>query len=577
MKFAANYLFGDNHALHDQFLARAAEMDVTDACLRAEEQAQANDSEDARDIFAQFQSFANPEDYEVTGNQVQWRPPANLLPSREEQRVHAIRQAMLAFDLAGAAALRDYEPPQNVAAYEMVGQAAETELAAGRFTGQDLEYAQQSVPRCAAVSVTFGAQAQSPPTPWAITIIRDVAQAQATSNWSFEEEGGDALDMRVSIATALGALLAADPDDGDLRTLVFRSAAIAPPNVSASLLRGLTPAWAMRPQLPVNILLILLEAALRDGNARLSDHEVAAYLSVECAGAAGTTPSFAALSKRAMHRISSVLKAVHATFEQPNTVDFLVPIAEGLLALLQSDETDKDDAFSLSVTSEIARLAVDLLVALPASGHERFRAAIGNWDASPDFYGDAVLASIHGHIGFREISDRAFERFRAMAQPFLTADHRAELERQHLSRAFQKACLALILVSDFVGVIVLERWPHAARFAEHIGQWVEAVGGHPTTATALISFLNRFASAFSSAQLVGWIDSAAAAVSARLRGEFWRRNGEPIATLVLRLLTERPDDFHEPALRVTAAAIGDHLVSTGIALGGEIRRALEVR
>ncbi len=576
MSFAVNYLFGDDHALRDQFIARAAEMHVTDACLWTEEQAHANDSEDARDIFAQFQSFANPEDYDVQGNQVQWRPPAALLPSPEEQRVHAIRQAMLALDLAGAAALRDYDPPENVAAYERVGQAAEAELAAGRFAGHDLEYARQSVLRCAAVSVTFGAEAQAPPTPWAITIIREAAQAQAASNWSIEEEGGDALDMRVSIATALGALLAADPDDDELRTLVFRSAAIAPPNAGASLLRGLTPTWATRPQLPVNILLILLEAALRDDNARLSDLEVAAYLSAERAGAAGATPSFAAPSKRAMHRISSVLKAVHATFEQPNTVDVLVPMAEGLLALLQSDDTDDDDAFSLSLTSEVARFAVDLFVALSASGHERFRAAIVNWDASPDFYGEAVLAIIHGHIGFREISDRAFERFRTMAQTFMTADHRTELERQHPSRAFQKACWALILVEDFVGVIVLERWPHAARFGEHIGQWVESVGGHPTTANALVAFLDRFASAFPSAQLVGWINSAATAVSARLRSEFWRRNGEPIATLVLRLLTERPDDFREPALRATAAAIGDQLVSAGIALGGEIRRALEV-
>jgi hypothetical protein len=62
--------------------------------------------------------------------------------------------------------------------------------------------------------------------------------------------------MRLRIATALGVLLAADSEDDELSTLVFRSAAIAAPNAGASLLCGLTPTWATRPQLPVNILLL---------------------------------------------------------------------------------------------------------------------------------------------------------------------------------------------------------------------------------------------------------------------------------------------------------------------------------
>jgi hypothetical protein len=579
VRFSATYLFtsdDSDDALRQQFVDRAAAAQLTDACLWVEEQAHVDESVGAYEVFETFQAFTNPDNYEVAGNNVQFRPPQSMQRSPEEQQFEVVRLAMLAIGLKAANALRDYSAPDiNIADFERVGRAVEAELIADRFTGDDVRRARDAVVRFAGVTVTFGPKAQLPASDWAANIVRDAARAQAAVDWSPDREDGNALDERIGVAVTLGALLAAEPEDEELRGFVLRAAAKGPMNVGAGLLQGLTPAWVTRPHLALNVFFLLIEAALRDGNGCVPDDVVAAYAAAERAGTMGPVPDVTACSVTAMYRMERVLPALPKTFDQAETVDVLVGFAQRLLAIAQADETDEDRQFRFSFAWQVARFAANLFVALPPNGDDAFRASVTNWQASLDVFGEAVLSVIRDHIGYYEISEKVVQRFCALAEPFLDADHRGELDREHLWSSFQKACWALMFCGEFGGMILLADWPHAARFAEHIGSWVRAVGGHPSTASALVAFLDRFSRAFTTTQLVEWIATAAAGTSARRRGDFWRRNGEAIGALLLRLRNERPDDFRDAALRTAAAGIADHLVTAGVTVAGEVRRAFE--
>jgi hypothetical protein len=577
-QFAMTFLFLSDPAVGQAFVDRTRAAQLVDVCLWVEEQAHVGESPDAQEDFELFRAFVNPDNYENTEHEISFRPTAHMQRRAEEQQVGLAHAGMMMVGLTAANALHDYAAPTNmhVAGFEPIGRRLEEDLNAGRFSGDEERYAREGVVRCAGVTVTFGPQADLPPSAWAENIIRDAARAQAAVNWSPDRDDGGALDERIGVATALGALLAAEPDNEELRSLVLCAAARGPMNVGASVLRGLTPAWDTRPRLALNVFFLLIEAALRDSDGGVPDDLVAVYEAAERDGALGPVPDVRACSAMAMYRLERVLPALPDTFTGVETLDVLVAVAQQLLAIARCGETEDDRQFRFSFAWQVGRFAADVFVALPADGYAAFRASVTDWAASLDIFGEAVLGIIYRHVAMYEMAENAVERFCALAEPFLSADHRAQLDRQHVASEFQKACWALVFCESLQGVIIKADWPHAARFAEHIDGWVRAVGGHPSTVNALVAFLGRFAAAFSTAQLVDWIAISAARTAERNRSEFWRRNGETIGALFLRLRDERPGDFADPALRTAAAAIADSLVTAGVAIAGEVRRALEV-
>jgi hypothetical protein len=170
--------------------------------------------------------------------------------------------------------------------------------------------------------------------------------------------------------------------------------------------------------------------------------------------------------------------------------------------------------------------------------------------------------------------DPIVQRF-PLAEQLSRADHRAELDRQYLTLEFQQACSALVFCESLRSVTISANWPHATRFGKHIDRWVRVVGGHPSTANALVAFLDRFSAAFTTTQLVDWITISAAQTAELSRPEFWRRNGETIGALLLRLCHERPADFGDPALRTATKALAESLVTAEVVIAGEVRRAFE--
>lgn len=577
-RFAMTYLFLSDAASRQAFIDRTTAAQLVDACLYVEEAARAGDSPDAQEDFELFQAFVHPDNYESTETQITFRPTATMRRRAEEQQLAVAQAGMMMSGLVAANALHDYTAPESigVAAFELIGRRLEEDLKAGRFSGEEERHARESVVRCAGVTVTFGPQAELPGSPWAANIILESARAQDAVNWSPDRDDESALEERIGIATALGALLAADPENGELRSLVLRAAAKGPVKVGASVLRGLTPAWEPRPRLALNVFFLLIEAALRHGDGGVPDDLLAVFEAAERDGELGPVPDVRACSAAAMYRLERVLPAFPDTFTGTETLDALVAIAQQLLAIARQEETEDDRQFRFSFAWQVGRFAADVFVSLPADGYAAFRASVTDWAASLDVFSESVLGIIYRHVAMYEMAENAVERFCALAEPFLGADHRDQLDRQHLASEFQKACGALVFCESHQGVTIKADWPHAARFAEHIDRWVRAVGGHPATANALVAFLDRFLAAFSTAQLVDWISIAVAHTAERNRSEFWRRNGETIGALLLRLREERPGDFGDPALLAAAAAIADSLVTAGVAIAGEVRRAFEL-
>jgi hypothetical protein len=577
-RLAATYLFLSDDATRQAFVDCTKAAQVVDACLYVEEAAEAGDSPQAQEGFELFQAFVSPDNYENEERQISFRPTANMQRRAEEQQGFASKASMMAVGLMAAKALHDYAAPENIgiAAFEPIGRKLEEDLIAGRFRGEDERYAREGVVRCAGVTVTFGPQTGLPASAWATEIVRDAARAQSAVDWSPDREDGNALDERVGIATALGALFSADPDDHETRSLAFHAAANGTVNVGAGLLRGLTPASATRPRLALNVFFLLIEAALRDGSGGVPDDLFVVYEAAERDGLLGPVPDVRACSAMAMYRLERVLPALPNTVAGAEALDVLVAIAQQLLAIARAEETEDDRQFRFSFGWEVGRFAANMFVALPADGYAAFRASVTDWAASLDVFGETVLGIIYRQVAMHDMTEDTVERFCALVGPFLRADHRAQLDRQHLASEFQKACRALVFCHSLGGIIIAADWPHAARFAEHIDRWVRAVGGHPSTADALFAFLDRFVAAFSTAQLLGWITISAAQTAERNRSEFWRRNGETIGALLLRLRDERPGDFGDSALRTAAAAIADSLVAAGLAIAGQVRRAFEV-
>ena len=410
------------------------------------------------------------------------------------------------------------------------------------------------------------------PSAWAVDTVRASAVELDTQDWQPEVDDASVTDNRIGVATAAAALLAAHPEDDELRQLVFRGAAVAQPEVAKSFLRGLIPAWATQPETPANVLGILLATALLDRDKKLDKAEIDAFLEADVAGTVVAWPSLDGAADRAMHLIPLALGVMCAHYRNQRAIGIVLPLAGALVSLARRPE-DRVDA--LMLRNAVGNLCAALLVAIPDTTHAEFRQSISDWEPSLELYADIVAALVRGYVRSHDLSEQTVRRFDEIALVFLDADHSASLEAKHLDRDFRDACWALVMAQEFEGIMPVSDWPHASRFTEHIERWTKAVGGHPATADALVRFMERFSPAFPVARIVHWLSLAASNTSSVMKSEFWSINGDNINTLLLRLFETRSSEFADLTTLHVAATLTENLLEAGVAGAGQLRRAVE--
>lgn len=579
MRFAVDLLFNPAFAgARNAFVSAASEKTLVDAAVFVDEGTLAVSDpgsehlDETRADFATFQRVTDPDCYEVhVDGSVQLRPlpvdPEAQIAQRIAQAVASMHQA----NLIANKALRDYLPPGAPGAFATVGQRFAELLGWERIVGDDRTTAEAAALRCACVAVTFMPYAGLEPSTWAADFVREAAERYDAEAWDEAREDADLMDIRVSVATGLGALFAAHPDDVVLRGFAFRLAARATLlDVANGLLRGMLPLWEQRPSAPATVLSLMLEAALSDDE-RVDAAAIAAADADERAGLARPWPTLATPAHPGVYRLGKVLTAgLPRRITDPRAAALFVPLLDALLDV--SDGGD-DDGVWLTFNSAIARLAANVAVGI-VSGYDGFRARLADWRRSPKTYPDLVANVVRAHFTAADI-DAGATLFAELAEPFLRADHGAAVGRAYLERDFRDACWALIMVADFEGVLVPEGWPYPGRFADHIGRWIDVVGGHPTNASALLAFLERFADVFPASEVIAWLSALVARTSLTHRPTLWREQGTSITVLLLRLVTERPTELLGAETHQRVAVLAEQLLKQGVAGAGELHDALE--
>jgi hypothetical protein len=574
--YAVNYLFASGSEVREAFLSRRSEQQLPDATLFVEEAAMAETSTPARETFDTFLAVTDAQNFIVDKSEVRFNPPASMQPSAEQQRLAALRQAMLIRDFMGARSLLDYQIPEGLDAYERVGQSVQAELDKGTFTGQDLEYARSARVRCAAVAVTQLPRVGRAPNAWSEGVVRDAVACYDANDWQAQEDDSQVTDLRLSVGTALGAMLAAHPDDVLLRTWAFRAAAVAPRGTATSVLRGLIPAWQVCPQTPMNILTALATVALRyrpDRPGSLEANEIEELIGLDGEGQAYPLPDLSSgLSRSAAFRLEGILKNLPGGFASARAMELLEPLAVALVDLVRVAGNDERNEGIQILLWQLAPLCANLIIDLPAHQYRRLLNIVSDWQNAPGLYAHVIRSVVLGKLVYTDASDEAFERFFELAAPFLGGDHHGPLQREHLTREFRDACWHLVFVQEMTGVMVPQGWPHAAKVVRHIDRWTAALGGHPTNAAALLNFLDPRHGVFSPETVVGWLETCLRQTPAHLRSAFWLRNGAAVATALAAIISN--PDLSSP-FRDRIGQLVDDIVSAGVPSGGELRRRLE--
>jgi hypothetical protein len=575
MSYAARLLFDDEGAHRERFVQTCASRAIVDATLFTEEADGADSLAAPRETEKEFLSKTNPKHFVVAGGHVQWRPGEGVLPSEAQMRRDAVRQAMLLAELVGAKALLEYQAPPEPAGFENIGRTVQAAVAAGELTGGDLECARDAIVRCAAVAVTFLPRSGGAPSPWATDVLREAAAAYDARQWDPEQDDRQTTDLRLSIGTAIGAALAANPDDPLLRRWVFRAVGSGLPGLATACLRGLIPAWITRPETPLNVLGVVVTLALRTERlkAALPDEVLEPFIAADTAKRVQRLPKITARTKIASWRLAAALGGTPGGYDSPDALALLRPFLDQLIVLARVPR-DEHDTSNMRLIGAVGAVAANVLVALPESDTGPFTALVGD-PSSLEFFDSVLGALIRGHLRFSVLSEAAFARFLDLAEHFFAYDHCQTLRKEWLPNPFRSASWHFVFCEEFTGIMVDGSWPNARRFEDHITRWVAAVGGHPTTANALVAFIDRFLSSFAPAAVVGWLNGCWSNTAAPLRGKFWERNGAAIAQLLLRMLIDSPTAFQDVALRGAAAKLVDELVGAGVPTAGELRNTLE--
>src|SRR6202163_2744855 len=582
LRFAVDLLFRPESELHRAaFIAASRAKVMIDATLYQEEAAfvahdpAADVVEDARAVFATFSRVTDPDCYDRhEDGSVQLRvTPVDreaIIAASVAQAVASARDA----NLRGSKLLRDYTVPDHPDAFDRVGEQFEQLSEWGQDVGDDSRDALRTgALRCACVAATFMPYAGTAASAWATGRVLDAGRAYDAEGWREGDEDVDVTDMRVSVATGLGALFAASPDDEEARGLVLRLATrIELVEVARGLMRGVLPLWERRPSAAQAVLSLLIETMLRaDGEHPVDDATIEAVNAAERARTMRGWPAIVQLSRSAVYRIGKVLGGgLPRRITDDRAIAVFVTLIE---ALLNAAEAGDEEGLWAPFRGAVARLAVNAVVGI-TGGYDELRAGPADWTRSPEIFSETVAQVVAGHFNKIE-RDQAAARFSELADPFLRADHSAAIAHNPLDREFRDICWALIMVQNFAGVIVPSDAPSIARFEEHIGRWIAAVGGHPTNAEAVLVFLDRFVATFSATRIVEWIRTLISVTPAMHRATLWLERGWQISVLLLHLVKEHPLEMSANKTHREAAAIAEQLLAEGVPGAGELRDALE--
>jgi hypothetical protein len=578
-KIIANALFSAGDDVRAAFLVRVAQMTVADATWYVEEAQRARTNPEgtavtsARDTFELFTFVANPENWTDDGDEKRLRrKPVSEANQRD------IVQSLLVGTFAekniiANKCLVDYRAPADPIAFATA--ADEATAVIEQFDLGDGGYVQAQIItlRLSCVAVTFAPNAGAVAPPTAVGRVFEAARTYDRTDWDADREDVDAMDIRANVATALGALFAADPSNDEIRALVFRLARRAELlNVLRGLNRGLIPLWRTRASAPLGVLSIMLEAIAELQEKRtMNDSTVAVAAQLERAGNVRPWPAMPAPSPPLIHRLGHIIgNGMPRRITDSVAIAALKPL---IIRLLDIAAQADDHGPWLSFNSALGRLAASVAV-VPGDGSDAYLALLSDWQRTPEFYREFVAELARSHHADDEI-DEMQRRFIELGRPFLAADHRAALIQTHLRDHLGDISWALIMVQSIEGVMVPDGWPHAARFGEHIDRWVDAVGGHPMTAEALVAFVERFYGAFTAGRTVRWLDRIIATTAPNQLPELWRKTGRSMATLLFTLLTERAGEMSEREAHASAVAIAEQLLGAGVNGSGELRKALD--
>lgn len=478
------------------FAAAAREKRLPDAALWDEEAALAladPDDEhlsDTRKAFERFARLADPASYERVGDRMILQFPAKAddvadiaLPLGAEQ-AHAMK-------LAANKLLRDYTPPDAPLLYDELGQKFEAIAALG-VAGPIREILQEAALHSACVATAFISFADGVGTnaaAWSFERVLQSSREYDAVDWDKHAEDASNLDMRVAVATALGGLFCARPDESEIRRIVFRLATrFELLEVLRGLLRGLIPMWEGRSTGPLSIISVMLESVvLADVDKCFVDAALADVDADECAGRSRPLPAFEGISDAAIYRIAKIIGAGPRRITDPKAIGALVALVDSLLNV---SETGDDSPIWGSFRSALGSRAANVLASI-TDGYEAFRARIADWHRAPEVCANVIAATISMHFNEAEVEASA-ARFVELTSPFLAGDHAQSLSREHLRREFRNLCWACIMVQSDVGVVVPVDSPAIDRLGDHVARWVDAVGAHPENVSALLTFLSRF-------------------------------------------------------------------------------------
>jgi energy-coupling factor transporter ATP-binding protein EcfA2 len=573
------FVFG-GEAERNEFAAAAREKRLPDAALWDEEAALAFTEPDAehlsdtRKVLERFARLTDPASYERVGDRVVLRFPTEagevadvVLPPGAE-----VANSM---NLVANKMLRDYTPPDFPLIYNELGQKFEA-IAAQGVAEPIRDRAQEAALHCACVTtafISFAGGADTSAAAWSFERVFQSAREYDAVDWNKDAEDASNLDMRVAVATALGGLFGARPDDPEIRRIVFRLATrIELLEVLRGLLRGLIPTWGGRPTGPLSVISVMLESVVRaDADKSFGETALAKVDADERAGHIRPWPAFAGISRAAIYRIGKIIGAGPRRITDPRAIAALVPLVDSLLDV---SETGDDGPFWGPFRSALGSRAANVLAGV-AEGYEAFRARVADWHRAPEVCANVIAATISMHFNEAEF-EASSARFVELTSPFLAGDHAQSLAREHLTREFRDLCWVSMMVQSFEGVIVPVDSPSIDCLGDHVARWVDAVGAHPENVSALLSFLSRFSPTFGAGQIVTWLRRVTTAMSDKRRAETWREHGADIVILLLRLVTERPGEMRDTATQREAAALAEELLVHGSPGAGELRSALDV-
>ncbi len=565
--------------LRADFLKQCQAKGVPAACLFVEEAEQWKEADYAQEIYSEFVAKTNPDNFTIEGGSVRWVPPLAMRPSAALVEIQALRQAIISSDLVSATALQDYRPPSGEPSIFLeVGRRAQAALVSGQLQGDDVVYARHAMVRNAALVLAFDRDISERESDfvWCIEVVRSAAEELQLRNWDRTQEDHQVGDIRVSIATGLGAAYALCPSDAVVRELLFSSVASGLVAVAAGAMRGVIPLWRRRPATPLNLLGVIGRLSLSgERKARLRTTDYAKIVAAESNGKRLPLPRIKRGAKFAAYRVSAGMSALPRRIDNAAARDALLPFVSDLVRHLRAQSIDEQRR-ELELEMNVAATAVNLLSSLTGARAAEFLKLLSDWRGSPDLYAELISGFARNLLIDEDLDDETILQFERLCAPFLQSDHSGALAKQYLPESVKAIAWHMVFIQGIIPHVMPDDWRHAARLRNHVTTWVKAIGAHPESFGALTLFLGQFADAFDATDIVDWTFESWRNTSESLRGAFWEQSGGRTAQLLMRAYLRDPGSvLGSVPTRTRLIDMTEELVRRGFSVANELRKSIE--